>query len=132
MNTDELESLLEGASETSSLEFKDDIPWNVLVFVKDILAMSNIQDGGVIIIGVEDGTWKRKGLNASNRSTYVLGTMLDQISAYADPQANFLIDFPVDRNRVQYGAINVRPFEEVPVICKRDGNDIQAGVIYYR
>lgn len=62
MNTEDVEALLSGAEETDALEFKGAVPWDRNLFVKDILAMANVIDGGRIVIGVEDGTFRRLGL----------------------------------------------------------------------
>lgn len=55
MNTAELEALITGAEETDVLEFKGAMSWDRNTFVKDILAMANVIDGGRIVVGVEDG-----------------------------------------------------------------------------
>ncbi len=108
------------------------MPWNVVAFAKDILAFSNVQDGGTIIIGIEDGTFRRQGISTEQRQTYKIDVMRDQMTAFADPHVNFLIDFPNDNDGRQYGCIRIEPFEEIPVICRKDSADTRAGVIYYR
>ncbi len=59
MTTEELEELLEGAEETDALEFKQAMNWDDGL-VKDILAMANIEDGGRIVVGIDDGTFARQ------------------------------------------------------------------------
>ena len=132
MNTDELEARLEGQAETQSLEFKAASPWDVTKLAKDIIALANVQDGGLIIIGVEDGTFVRQGVPPEQSSTFRLEVMKDQMAAYADPHINFSVEFPQDRDGRLYVVIRVLPFEEIPVICKRDSQETQAGTIYYR
>lgn len=127
-----LESLLEGAQETDAVEFKAAINWNVSTFVKDILAMANIVDGGAIIIGVEDGTFQRQGLTPDQIATYDYDTMRDQIDPFADPHVIFTCQVIQDSNGLSYVVIEVAPFEEMPVICRRDGADVTVGTIYYR
>ena len=80
MNTEELENLLEAQSESTTLEFKTDMAWNVQSLAKDILAMSNMQDGGDIVIGVNDETNTRQGVSADNMETFNFDTMKDQMS----------------------------------------------------
>ena len=48
--------------------------------------MSNLPDGGYIVIGVdeEDNEFKRTGVDEIDRKTYCLDLMRDQISKYAD------------------------------------------------
>ncbi len=132
MTTQELEEKLEGATEAQTIEFKDSCNWNIKMFAKDILALSNVQDGGYIIIGVEDGNFSRKGITFAQKETYKIDIMKDQMTAFADPHVNFSIDFPKDREGKEYAVIHVFQFEEVPVICRKDSFDTKAGVLYYR
>lgn len=132
MNTEELESLLQAQTETPSVEFKGACNWEATKLAKDILAISNVQDGGYIIIGVEDQSFARQGVTAAQKATFTLDTMKDQMAAFADPHVNFLVEFPVDVGGKEYVVIRVYQFEEIPVICRKDGVDTRAGVIYYR
>jgi predicted HTH transcriptional regulator len=132
MTTDELEAHLDGQAETQNLDFKSSCPWDVKRFAKDILAFSNVRDGGLIIVGVVDGTFAREGISDEHRATYKIDVMRDQMTSYADPHTNFSIEFPADRNGLVYGAIRIEPFDSVPTICRRDSHDTQAGAIYYR
>jgi predicted HTH transcriptional regulator len=132
MDTDELESILEGHAETPSVEFKGACSWDVGRLAKDILALSNVQDGGVIIIGVEDDTFKRQGVDAAQMQSFRIEVMRDQMAAFADPHVNFTLEFPCDIGGKAYVLIRVQTFEEIPVICRKDSKDTQAGRIYYR
>ena len=64
--------------------------------------MSNLPDGGYIVIGVdeEDNEFKRTGVDEIDRKTYRLDLMRDQISKYADPMVDLNLSFPVDSYRV--------------------------------
>lgn len=128
----EVETLLSGAEETDVLEFKAAIPWNRNLFVKDILAMANVIDGGRIVVGVEDGTFNRQGLTPDQLATYSIDAMRDAIAPFAEPRVVFRRDIVTDLAGRAYVIIEVAPFEDVPVICRRDGDDVRAGVIYYR
>jgi predicted HTH transcriptional regulator len=132
MNTEELESLLQAQTETPSVEFKGACNWDAAKLAKDILAISIVQDGGTVIIGVDDQTYVRQGVTAAQKSTFALETMKDQMAAYADPHVNFLVEFPIDADGKEYVVIRVFQFEEIPVICRKDGTDTRAGVVYYR
>jgi len=132
MTSEELERHLEGARETPNLEFKCAIPWKRETFVKDILAMSNVLDGGIIIVGVEDETFIRQGLSPEIIKTYNLGNMRDGIAPFADPRVLFDLAIVSDASGKKFAVISVRPFEDLPVICRRDGLDVQAGTIYTR
>jgi predicted HTH transcriptional regulator len=134
MSPEALESLLAGARETDSVEFKGAMPWDKNILVRDILAMANVIDGGTIVIGVgEQGNeFVRQGLSAANLATYDYDAMRDQIDPFADPRVVFSCDVLTDSEGRQYAVIEVAPFEELPVICARDGADVQAGTIYFR
>lgn len=135
MTTEELEAKLEGGTETQTIEFKGACNWDDKIFAKDILAMSNIQDGGFIIVGMKelgDGTFEREGITEEIKASYKIDEMKDQMTKYADPHVNFVVDFSKDRNGKEYAIIRVFQFEEVPVICRKDSTDTKAGVVYYR
>jgi predicted HTH transcriptional regulator len=132
MNTEELEIHIQGQAESPTLDFKGATPWDVARFAKDILAFSNVQDGGTIIIGIEDGTFVRHGITEAHRHSYKIDIMRDQMTSFADPHVNFSVDFPMDKDGKQYACIRIEPFEEIPVICRKDSADTRAGVIYYR
>ncbi len=134
MTTDELEELLEGAQETPSLEFKRAMDWEPGL-IKDILAMANLQDGGRIVIGVEDATFLRQGLSEDQLQTYDTDIIRDRVATYADPFVELTCFRPFDRGGRQYVVIQVATFRENPVICRKDGgrnNELRAGDIYYR
>ena len=65
--------------------------------------------------------------------TYKIDEMKDTLSKYADPKVEFSFEIVQDLNKVKFGVIQVFEFEEIPVICKRDGDyKIKKGAIYYR
>ncbi len=135
MKTEELEEKLEGGAETPNIDFKSACSWNDLTFAKDILAMSNIQDGGYIIIGVKElqnNSFEREGVNEIQKNSYKIDDMRDSMTKYADPHVNFNVYFPNDKTGKQYIVIRVNEFSELPVICRKDSTDTKAGVIYYR
>jgi predicted HTH transcriptional regulator len=132
MTIEELESKLEGGVETQTFEVKGPCDWNVGSLAKDILAISNVQDGGSIVIGIEDGNFNRQGVSATQKASYNLDVMKDQMSPYADPHVNFTVESIRDGTGKEYIIINIFPFEEIPVICRKDSSDTQAGSVYYR
>lgn len=136
MTTEELEKILEAGTETQVLDFKESHPWSAVKFAKDILAMTNVQEGGTIVVGVvekPDNSFERQGILPQHKSTYNKDVMKDQIASYADPHVDFFLDFPKDKQGKEYVVITIQPFQEIPVICKRDrGTDLKEGGIYYR
>lgn len=132
MGTDELEQLLEGAEETDVLEFKDAMDWDHKTLVKDILAMANVRDGGRIVFGIEDQTYERHGLSEAQVATFEQEAMRDKVSRYADPKVTFRVHKPLDRDGRRYVVIDVTPFDLEPVICRKTGEEVKEGVIYFR
>ena len=131
MKTAELEQILEGGTETRKHEFKNSIPWNVKSFVRAIFAMSNLKEGGYIIVGI-DNDLNRIGVSESIKNTYILETMKDQINSFADPKVDFSISITLDKEGKEYIIIKIFEFEEVPVLCKKDSYETNQGTLYYR
>jgi len=135
MGIEEFERLIEGGTETQKLDFKESCPWNKDSIVKDILAFSNVRGGGCIVIGVrqKDGEFERQGISEKHLKTYKREIILDQLSSYADPRIDIELD-PVEdvKNNKKYLIIEVKEFQDIPVICKKDGKEVNKGVIYYR
>jgi hypothetical protein len=132
VDTEELEQRLDGGQETQTFEVKARMPWNHRTLARDILAMSNVRDGGVVLIGVEDRTFDRVGVDEATRDTYNVDIMRDQMAQYADPHVQFSASYPIDRQGLQYVAIQVASFIDTPVICRRDTEELRTGAIYYR
>ncbi len=131
MNTKEFEALIDGAEESDVLEFKTAMVWDNSL-IRDILAMANVQDGGRIVVGIADRTYHRVGLTAAQIATFDHESMQDRVANFADPSVEFRIDLVADANGLQFVVIEVRPFETTPVVCRRDGDGLNEGDIYYR
>lgn len=134
MTTEELEELLQGAQESDGLEFKGGMDWGVGL-IKDILAMSNVQDGGRIVVGIEDETLVRQGVSQEQLDSFIPDIMMDKVGAFADPHVSFSVDKVPDMAGLHFVVITVAPFDRMPVICAKDGgvkNELQGGTIYYR
>ncbi len=133
MDIAEFEALVEGAEESQSLDFKAPCNWNVRTFVKDILAFANVQDGGFIVIGFNDGTFDRVGVTDAQAESFSQETMQDQVANYTDPFVTFNVyNNIVDANGLRFVVIRIVEFPEVPVVCKADGGDVNLGRVYYR
>ena len=93
MNTEELEKILNGGIETQRIEFKSAIVWDVKKFVKSMMAMSNLRDGGYIIVGVKDDGVRivREGITDELAKTYKIDEMKDKLRKFTDPSIDFSI-----------------------------------------
>jgi predicted HTH transcriptional regulator len=139
MDKDQFIELTQLAKEGRNLEFKRSTPWELSEFkakiVKSILAFSNVRDGGAIVIGVEcqpDQSYRFTGITAEHLATYTEDHLASVVAEYADPYAKFAVDkADVDGNT--YLIILVSEFDEIPVICKRDGAcNLRKGAFYTR
>lgn len=137
---DELEfrALIEGGTETPQFEYKASQPWTAKPFrekiIRTILALTNIRDGGRVVIGVEEqpsGSYLPTGCEEDHVTTFVPDVMKDQVSECADPFVIFSVEH-VAYNQKTFIVITVREFDEVPVICKKDGVELRRGAIYTR
>lgn len=126
MDIKEVEALLAGAEETDTLEFKAAVSWDRNLFVKDILALANVIDGGRIVVGVEDGTFARQGLTPEQVASFNNDIMRDAIAPFADPRVLFRSEAVEDAQGLRYIIIDVSPFVNGGRIPGHDGG-VKAG-----
>lgn len=112
--------------------------WNINLtktkITRAVLAMSNKRDGGAIVIGMVELADKRfdpVGLSTLDAQTFNHDTMADHIRQYADPYVDFTVR-AVKCDGKQFIIIQVKEFDEIPVICKKDGTDLRNGAMYAR
>ncbi len=139
MDGKSLIELIKNPREDRSIDYKQSAHWNDLKFkiTKTVMAMSNIRDGGTIIIGVEQNSTHNPihfniiGMDDNHISSYNEDHIQTFIGLYADPFVRFKIqNFKFETNN--YLAIIVDQFFEIPVVCKKDGNETRVGAIYTR
>ncbi len=126
--------------EQRTLEYKQSMGWDDRTFrmriVKSVLAMSNIRDGGDIIIGMEkqaDDTYIPRGMEQRHLDSYIADDIGRVVAEYADPYARFDLRKEEDELGKSYVWIKIYEFEETPVICRKPYGDIlSGGKIYIR
>jgi predicted HTH transcriptional regulator len=140
MAQSEFESLLDLGREDRYLEFKGPEPWDNLKhkIAKTAMAMSNLPGGGYIVVGMtetSDGTLKRTGVPDSIRLSFVADDVAAYINRYADPYVRIELSTPTVKD-ANYVYIRVHEFDEVPVVCGRNGGEggtsLRQGAIYCR
>ncbi len=140
MDYEESKNYIEAGKEGRHLEYKRSTSWKDPNFkatlTKSILAMSNLKDGGVIVIGVEkqkDGSYIAKGIKLEHLKSFRNEDEIKMyISNFADPYVDFSIEILQNKGS-SFVLIDVKEFEEIPVICKRNGlNHLKEGVIFIR
>ncbi len=126
MDVSEIDLLAKSVGEDRWHEFKGSMSWNddyvKLKITKSIMAMSNISDGGRIILGVEekqDNSLDPIGMKPSDAKSFEYDSMVDHVNAHAVPYASFALNAISDKQRI-FIVIRVNQFVETPVLCAKD------------
>lgn len=121
LSTDQFVELLNGGRETRAVEFKaagsrgDPL---VFAFVaRAVLAMSNLQLGGWVLLGVQDDGQMTGLLQDDLASWLQHDEVTAGLNAYADPFVQVDVE-RVDYQDRQFVAIRVHEFAEVPVLAR--------------
>jgi len=122
--------------ESPAVEFKAGVSWDTLriSIIKTVLAMSNLQYGGLIIVGRPESSNSQDGINPAELATFDLDVMRDQFDSFASPRAVVSIA-RVKIGTHTYVVIDVAEFEEDIVICKKDQLPelaLKKGTVYIR
>jgi hypothetical protein len=130
---------LDRCQESQGIDFKESEPWESLKWriVHTSLAMGNLRDGGIIIIGASERetTWELTGIKSEHLQTYDVDTIIDFSNKYASPIVDLDIVIVKYRNGIDFLAIQIREFNDTPIVCKKNGPDgkkILAGAVYVR
>jgi hypothetical protein len=131
--------------EEPSVEFKGSYPWDTLRYslVRTALAMANLRDGGLIVVGIGQLTqsWDVTGVAAADLATYDPDLVKDAIDAFASPYVEFELVtvectvVPPPAVQLPFLVLRVSEFLETPVVCKRDGppgSKLHCGAFYIR
>ena len=132
MDSEAFTRLVESGKESVSLEFKISQNWSTLKFkiIRCILAMSNTRGGGTLIVGIDD-EGNLLGVEPEHHSTFKENEIRDLLANFSDPYVDFDLHL-VEYSDKKYIVFLIREFSFVPVICKRNGPDLKAGVVYVR
>ena len=132
---DRVVAALDRGMEDSSTEFKSAQTWEVLKkhIVRTAMAMANLRDGGDIIIGVagEPSGWQITGVSEEVLKTYDPDDVLDAVNRHASPPVNLELVL-VQHREANLLVIAVQEFRELPVVCQRAGDGLDAGSVYIR
>ena len=136
-----LADLVTHGREERNLEYKASFAWGKggeplrSRVIKTCLALANLRDGGAVVVGVvEDpqGTFTPVGVEGHHLKTYLQDPIQENINQHADP----FIDVTVATVQLEgkaFVVLQVRPFDQVPVICKKNGiENLRGGAIYTR
>ena len=139
MASAELRDLVFHGREERNLEYKSSLNWKDSAtkakIVKACLAMTNIRDGGVIVLGVEQNgeDFDPVGMQEDDAASFSQDHVLAKVNEFADPFVELTVTpFRVDNGKV-FVVIQVQEFAELPVICRKNGDqNLSRGDIYTR
>lgn len=121
--------------ETRGVEYKASQPFPSLAekIAKTAMAMSNLQDGGCIVIGLAErgGGFSPDGMRPDDANTYSQDTVQEYVNRFAQPYVDLAVYEVADDERL-FIVIDVRQFQSVPTICARDSAELRHGAIYVR
>lgn len=129
-------ALIELRREERFLEYKHSLPWDDLKnkIAKTAMGMANIRDGGTIIIGMAQrgGQFVPEGMLDEHIATYDVDDIQAYVNKFADPYVRVELHH-VKLNQENFIALVVHEFDEIPVVCKRNYDDVlRQGAIYTR
>jgi predicted HTH transcriptional regulator len=137
LSAEQFEELLQ-RGEPGGVEFKGPIPRDSdsrFKVVRAALGLSNRQDGGYIILGVdEDGAGNPVpvGVAPEIQAGWTYDTSADLFAEYADPRVRFELDY-YESDDGTFIVFRIHEFDELPVLCKRERQpDLRRGACYVR
>jgi len=129
--TDEIIKMLDSGVENRNLDFKRGFSWKdksaeTLGLVTDIMACANTQDGGTIILGVDDKTQEFSSESGRWWESFDTTKIMDTLNKYCDPRTEIQIfrkeDFEYKEKKGPIVVLQISEFTDVPIICKISGN----------
>lgn len=136
---DRVFNALNRCQETQGADFKESASWDSLKLriITTALGMGNLRDGGIIVIGASERgqTWELTGITNEHLETYDPDIIVDVVNKYASPNVEMDIVLVKYRNDRDFLAIQIKEFEDTPVVCKRNGptgGGIIEGAVYVR
>jgi len=137
-----IDTALKLCKEESSIDFKKANVWDELkdIVIKTSLAMANLRDGGIIIVGVQEnsGRWEITGLEQEQVETFDPDVILDQVNRYASPPISLdIVTHALGDGKILL-VININEFDDKPIVCQRNKHNqsnelvLREGAVYVR
>lgn len=141
MNPEGYRPIIFAGREDRNREYKQSFSWDrsnrptMAKVTKTILAMSNLRDGGHIVIGVNevsgiDVQFEAVGVQDDHLQTFSHDKVADFVRDYADPYVSFAVEY-VQLDGMAFVVIAIAGFDEFPVICKKSYAEILSGATIY-
>jgi predicted HTH transcriptional regulator len=128
---------LETCQESQAVEFAESQPWETLRWkiTRTCLAMGNLRDGGIILIGVSQRRkkWSLNGVRKAHLQTYDVDKMNSQVNEYVSPHVDLTIVSHA-WERKSFVVVATKEFDEMPLVCKksRETEGLDQGAVYIR
>lgn len=125
MNAEDVLELVAIGHEHLNIEFKGpgasaDGPFFGRV-LRAVLAMANTRDGGKVLVGINERSRVIEGLSPEQLESWrAFDQIRQRVNRYADPFVDFDIEL-VEVDGATVVVVDVAEFNEIPVLCKRDG-----------
>lgn len=136
---DRVFAALDTCIESQSVDFKESAPWDALQhkLVRTVLAMANLRDGGIVIIGASESgdRWDLGGISDEHLATYAVDDVVDAIHRFASPAVKSVMVLVPYRNSRNFLVLQVFEFDDTPIVCRRDGppdSGLKQGTVYVR
>ncbi|MBN8627338.1 MAG: ATP-binding protein [Planctomycetes bacterium] len=120
----ELIRYIEAVGEENNFDAKGPMKWDGAEasagLAKDIAALANSRDGGVLVIGIseDDGTLQYDGLTPEQAESFDTTKMSNWINSRFSPAIKFT-SYRVTYNERVYVVITVSEFDEIPTVCEK-------------
>jgi hypothetical protein len=125
-SSDELARFIEAAGESANIDAKGPMGWDggeeSARLTKDILALANSRDGGVIVIGKDepdDGKFVLTGLTEPEAGSFEATKVATWVNNHCSPPVNLVCHRQEHQGRL-FVVVAVTEFHDVPVICTKD------------
>jgi hypothetical protein len=124
-DSNELVRYIDAAGESANIDAKGPVEWDggetSAGLAKDILALANCRDGGVIVVGkseLQPGKFRLDGLSDEQAASFETTKVATWINNYCSPHVH-LVCYRHEHDGKQFIVIAVSEFHDVPVICTK-------------
>ncbi len=123
--------------EERNLEYKRSVSWTEIdtkvKIAKTAMAMANISGGGFIVVGIEkaEESYLPVGMEKEHLDSFKQDDVMTWVNEYADPYIELTVVF-VERAEKHYIIIDINEFDQLPIVCKKSGQDLKRGDIFTR
>ena len=132
-SSSELIRFIEAAGESANIDAKGPMEWEggeaSAGLTKDILALANCRDGGVIVVGKQEsqpGKFVLVGLSEPQAASFETTKVATWVNNHCSPSVNFVCYRQEHQTRT-FIVIAVSEFHDVPVICTKQYEVSSAG-----